>query len=291
MNCNPIKLKKISGCWRVILCLSALSVTSAFTQAKAAHPEKTKTESELHLGISEAAFNRIARELNLAHAQIQRTDVYFDVHKNREFHLRRNIPHAKLRVQMRADELVSQKSWVQNQQEIAASNYIWLATTRTSANLKQRYSSETGDRIRFTVPFLISIVQQKTMTPEQRKLLEETWSGISWPKLQEFDKTTSNVSKNFIPAAVVHKERWIVKIPGRESSFITVQLGRDSDALGQGKPVSFEIESELESSSTEEMSDVANAASNWLQSLGIETAETSARSSHDFFSRLESIYP
>jgi len=270
--------------------LAAILLSSAFSPAHSAQPEKTKTESELHLGISEAAFNAIARQVGLAHAEIQRTDVYFDVHEDRKFQLRRNLPQAKLRIQMRESELVLQKSWVQLQQEFSVSKYTWLATTRTSSNLKQRYSGETGDRVRFSLPFLLSLVQQNTVTSEQKRLLQETWSGVSWPKLNEFDSATKTVHKNWIPAAVVHKERWTIKIPSQNDTHVVLQLGRDSDALGQGKPVSFEIESELKNSSEEEIREVASSATLWLESLGIEANETTARSSHDFFTRLETIY-
>jgi hypothetical protein len=274
-----------------LTCILALSFAlHSFSQASASQGEKIKTESELHLGITEAAFNRVAHALELGKPHAERTDLYFDIHEGGQFQLRRSIASAKLRIQLRADELVLQKSWIKNQQELSSSGFLWMATTRSSAKLKGNYTGNTSDRVRFTLPLIKSIAQANLMTENQKSLLASSWASVSWPKLEEFDLATEVLGEEFVPAAIVRKQRWVVELKGQGKTII-VQIGRDSDVLGDGKPTSFEIESELENASTETIEEITARISKWLESLGVEAPQTSPRSSADFFMRLENLYP
>jgi len=275
---------------RLVVALAAVVLTS---NASADHSvkEKTKEETELHLGVSESAFKKLESAFELYSPTTLRTDFYFDIPQNNQFYMRRNVTPAKLRVQKRADQVVLQKSWIQHQSTHISQGFRWMKTTRVSSSVKKPVNGNTGLRLEYSQSLLENSIKNSQISQGSKTYLEELWHPEVWPRLSEFDSSMVKSIGSFVPAAIVSKERWLLNIKTLNGEDLTVQLGRDSDVLGSGRPQSYEIEAELKDSSPKTSVQVAEAISHWLQSYGIEPAETSPHSSHDFFRRLEQLYP
>lgn len=271
--------------------LSVLLSLTTYASNKASEKESVKTETELHLAISQEAFNHIIASHDLALAGEQRTDFYFDAHDGEKFLMRANIAPAKLRIQKREQGFISQKSWIKQQSVLHSSGFNWLYTTRISAASKHQENGQTSKRLILSQEVLETAVQTGVILPSEKKEFASLWKPHSWPKLPEFDHVTSKFNGQIIPAAIVHKERWLLQISTLRGDVIDLQLGRDSDVLGHGLPQAFEIEAELKTNSTLKDAEIVDATSEWLLALGISPTHTSPRTSHNFFERLEKLYP
>lgn len=275
---------------RLVIAASAIVLTS---NASADQPvkEKTKEETELHLGVSESAFKILESAFELYSPTTLRTDYYFDIPQKNQFYMRRNVTPAKLRVQKRADQVVLQKSWIRHQSTHISQGFLWMKTTRVSSSVKKPLDDNTGLRLEHSQSLLENSVKDSQISHDSKTYLEELWLPEVWPRLSEFDSSIDKSIGSFVPAAIVSKERWLLDIQTMNGEGLTVQLGRDSDVLGSGRPQSYEIEAELKDSAPNTSVQVAEAISSWLRSYGIEPEETSPHSSHDFFRRLEQLYP
>lgn len=275
---------------RLIIAVQAV-VLPANARADQSLKEKTKEETELHLGVSESAFKKLESAFELYSPTTLRTDYYFDIPQENLFYMRRSVTPAKLRVQKRVDQFVLQKSWIQHQSTHISRGFRWMKTTRVSSSVKKPLNDNTGRRLDYSQSLLENSVKESQISHHSKTYLEELWLPEVWPRLSEFDSSMAKSIGSFVPAAIVSKERWLLDIQTMNGEELTVQLGRDSDVLGSGRPQSFEIEAELKDSAPNTSVQVAEAISHWLQSYGIDPEETSPQSSHDFFRRLEHLYP
>lgn len=275
---------------RLVIAVQAVVLTA---NARADQPlkEKTKEETELRLGVNESAFKKLESAFELYSPTKLRTDYYFDIPQKNQFYMRRSVTPAKLRVQKRVDQVVLQKSWIQHQSTHISQGFQWMKTTRVSSSVKKPLNDNTGRRLEYSQSLLENLVKDSQISHHSKTYLEELWRPEVWPRLSEFDSSMAKSIGSFVPAAIVSKERWLLGIQTMNGEDLTVQLGRDSDVLGTGRPQSYEIEAELKDSSPKTSAQVAEAISHWLQSYGIDPEETSPHSSHDFFRRLEQLYP
>ncbi|MEN9827295.1 MAG: hypothetical protein RI953_3040 [Pseudomonadota bacterium] len=266
----------------------------AFHKAEAAQKSDDvsaeKTETELHLGLTENGFNRLLQRWQKSSAGSKRIDHYFDVFRNGRFLVRREEPRAKLRIQNRPDELVIQKSWINQQRMFSAGGFQWSAAERTSANVKFSRKSLTKERCDRSLMFLQNKTQQQDINAEEISQIQQVWHSQTWPKLDSFDSATADLQGPLMPAAIVLKERWQIPVQTVSGQTFKLQLGRDSDVLGQGKPTSFELEIELKDASTEDADEAAELIGSFLQNEGLQAKETSALKGYDFFQRLENLY-
>lgn len=275
---------------RLVIAVQAV-VLAANARADELIIEKIKEETELHLGVNESVFKKLESSLQLHSPTKLRTDYYFDIPQKNQFYMRRNVTPAKLRVQKRADQVVLQKSWIRHQSTHISQGFLWMKTTRVSSSVKKPLNDNTGLRLEHSQSLLENSVKDSQISHDSKTYLEGLWLPEVWPRLSEFDSSIAKSIGSFVPAAIVSKERWLLDIQTMNGQGLTLQLGRDSDVLGSGRPQSYEIEAELKDSAPNTSMQVAEAISHWLQSYGIEPEETSPHSTHDFFGRLEQLYP
>lgn len=249
-----------------------------------------KSETELRIGLTEAGFNQLLTKWIEKSDASARADLYFDVFEDNHFLIRRSEPKAKLRIQNRKDEIVLQKSWIDDQQTLESNGFVWRATTRTSAVDRLSRKSETKSRVGDS----ISILAARSATNSIQKVdidhLREVWDAQHWPSLDSYDHGTAHLKGPVIPAAFVLKERWIRTSDVCDGRPLGLQLGRDSDILGQGHPTSYELEVEIKNTSIAEEQNIINCLSAFLSKQGLSREQTSSQKSYDFFQRLENLF-
>ncbi|NBW81582.1 hypothetical protein EBR21_07495 [bacterium] len=266
----------------------------AFQKAQAAQRSEDqmaeKTETELHLGLTEGGFNRLLQRWQKNSTSSKRVDHYFDVFRNGRFLVRSEEPRAKLRIQNRTEELVIQKSWLNQQRMFSAGGYQWNTTDRTSANVKYALKSLTKERCDQSLTFLQDKTRRQEINPDEMSLIQKIWQGQTWPKLDSFDEATADLRVPVMPAAIVLKERWQIPLQTVSGQAFKLQLGRDSDVLGQGQPTSFELEIELKDGSSDDVDEAAELIGSFLRDEGLQLEETTSVKAYDFFQRLENLY-
>ncbi|MEY4066757.1 MAG: hypothetical protein RIR26_2965 [Pseudomonadota bacterium] len=277
---------------KILLVILGLAQLPAFSIASAAE-QKLKEETELHLSLTEQAFSKLIQSVAPTAERIQRTDLYFDSHNGSEFVLRRNVEEAKLRIQMRDDSFVIQKSWLIDSSTVNTGEYEWMVSKRESSVVKQSLKGDLPEKIAQSLTVLSSGVTRNSLSLSQKTLLENLWSTLPWPRLTDFDSAAQRWPIQWVPAALVKKERWLIPISptGKKNAPLYIQLGRDTDVLGSGKPQAFEVELELSRDLEESDSEIADKVSLWLLRHGIVTEDTKVPTRTDFFRRLESLYP
>lgn len=281
-------MEKVAAASAVVLILWS---QPGFASEHFTNKEKLKEETELHLGLSVRGFEQLSKALSLGASGQRRVDFYFDVHDGEKFLMRRTLSPAKLRIQKRENTLLLQKSWVKSQSVMTSMGFDWLNTTRISANCKNTDDGDVSYRLKYSEEVLRNAARNSQISPSDKNYLQDLWRPVVWPKLSIFDAYTAHLPRALLPAAVVLKERWLVKLKSPEGENVELQIGRDTDLLGNGQPQSFELEAELHSDSAAESTNVAQFISTWIAAQGIPPEQTSARSVHDFFDRLEKLYP
>lgn len=250
-----------------------------------------KTEIELHLGLNEDGFNRLLRRWQKKSSASKRIDHYFDIFRSGAFLIHHIEPRGKLRIQQRSDEVVVQKSWIDFLQSFAAGGYTWNSTQRSSANSKIQITSATKQRCDQSLLFLQNRAGQGHFSLDDFWQIQASWQNQKWPKLESFDAATAKLQAPLVPAAVVLKERWQIPFESFAGQTFKLQLGRDSDLLGQDAPKRYELEIELKDVSSEDVSEAAELIGSFLQDEGLDAEDTTSAKTHDFFQRLETLYP
>ena len=276
-----------------VLLLAVGLVQGLSSTPAVASDEKLKEETELHLSLTEEAFSKLIQNESLSPGRSQRTDLYFDSHNGSEFVLRRNLEEGKLRIQIRADSLVVQKSWLLDSTTLNTGDFEWMVSRRSSSVMKQSLDGNLSEKIAQSTTVLKSGVASLGVSPSQKTFLENIWSTFAWPQLNEFDSAAQRWPLQWVPAALVKKERWLFPLPstGKNNAPLYIQLGRDTDVFGSGKPQAFEVEVEFSPDSEESESEVADKVSFWLLQRGIVTDDSKVPARFDFFTRLEGLYP
>lgn len=277
---------------RLGLVLGGLGLLQTPLNAKAgdSHDTTQKSETELRIGLTEAGFNQLLTKWIEKSDASARADIYFDVFEKNQFLIRRSEPKAKLRIQNRKDEIVLQKSWIDDQQTLESNGYFWSATTRTSAVDRLSRKSETKKRVADSISILSARSTNNSIQKVDLDYLREVWDAQAWPSLDSYDHGTAHLKGPVIPAAFVLKERWIRTIEVCDGRPLGLQLGRDSDILGQGRPTSYELEIEIKNTSIAEEQNIINCLSGFLSKQGLSPDQTSHQKGYDFFQRLENLF-
>ncbi|NBO39043.1 hypothetical protein EBU99_10720 [bacterium] len=276
---------------------SIVVLAAAFGTGSAARADSsqdfvsTKQETELRIGLTEKGFETVRRWIQQNATQTGRQDFYFDAHDGGHFVLRRSGPRAKARIQLRADQLVQQKSWLDVQSTLSSDGFNWISSVRTSGIQKSSTDGSVSQDVAKSVVLLRSAAKRKQFRATEIAQLKEIWTTVAWPKLSTFDSAAAGLQVDFVPAAFVNKERWVFGVQGESGEVYKVQLGRDTDALQLTGETGYEIETELKDDSSPEAQQRAIVnLSHWLKERGVAPEDTIPGTSIDFFRGLESMY-
>lgn len=287
---SPFSGLKTGLCFvSIALCLTD-SKSSLASDSKH-HAAIQKNETELRLGLTASGFHFLIETLGAAVAKSgKREDMYFDVHENSKFLMRRLEPRAKLRIQYRTNECVMQKSWITEQHFSKVQDFTWSATTRSSAQLARSQKSETCQRWRTASQFLLAKVAEGKINASEVDAVEAFWKAQIWPLLPEYDTATAHLQGPLVPAAVVHKDRWVFNVPTSVGKTVKIQLGKDSNMLTSSQTHSYELEVETKDSSIAAETETLAELSQYLARLGLRPEHTTSQKAYDFFSTLENLY-
>lgn len=297
MTCLSRRLSGLSS----LLCFAFVISTAAFlglsTKALANNnrqlPDSSsneKQETELRLGLTQDGFNCLLGQWADKSEHSFRSDLYFDVFEDEKFLIRRSEPRAKLRIQERQDELVVQKSWIDNQDFVTSNDFVWSVTTRSSSSDRFASESSTQDKYNSTRALLGKAVAKNSIQKSELTNLQKLWSTHTWPTLDSYDHGTSALQGPLIPAAIVRKERWSFPIKLSNGKSYKIQFGRDTDALLQSQPQNFELEVEIRKPSLDTDADLISSLSQFLREHGLTKDQTSTLKTYDFFQRLENLF-
>jgi hypothetical protein len=264
-------------------------VSSAF--AKDTESDRTETESEIRLTLTESAFNKLHSALSLEAPSHTRIDTYFDVAKDGTFLRKQSTPEAKQRIQQKSNTVNLQKSWLISQSFLKKNGFTYSISEKISSKRVVGQKTHIASKIEQTHTILTAGLNHKSISTEQKRFLEKLWSPLKWPTLRELDAAVEHLAGKLVPSAVVTKSRWKVSVDTLKGKTFKIQLGCDSNALGEAAKTYYELESELLEGSDSEVHDRTEAISNLLTSHGVLPRETSEHSDHDFFDDLENIYP
>lgn len=295
MHSTNKRTSPFSG-FKAVLCLLLFTLCLSYSQNSHAGDSKhdsmtQKSETELRLGLTASGFHFLLDTLGTAAATSgKREDMYFDVHENSKFLMRRLEPRAKLRIQYRTNECVMQKSWITEQHFSKVQYFTWSATTRSSAHLARSQKSETCQRWRTASQFLLAKVAEGKIKSSEIDAVEEFWKAQIWPPLPDFDTATAHLQGPLVPAAVVHKERWVIHVPKSVGKTVKIQLGKDSNMLTSSQTHSYELEVETKDSSIAAETETLAELSQYLARLGLRPEHTTSQKDYDFFATLENLY-
>jgi len=276
--------------------LFLILIVSLSAQAKSADPashqtsNKIRTETEIRLRLSEQGFYQLWSSWGPKLKRSTRIDLYFDVFKGENFLIRRGETRAKLRIQNRSDQLVVQKSWIEQRREIQFDGFHWNVTTRTSATDKYSKTDDIYSYWGASTSLLVRTANSGYLSEDDELSLINTWLRQRWPRLASYDLGTQSYAGPLRPAALVHKERWTHAVSLNSGKTVTLQLGRDSDVLTTAHPKSFELEIEFQGSTLDDENQLISEMSTYLIHQGLSSNQTNPTTIYDFFETLENMY-
>ena len=263
----------------------------SFAHAKESEAHRTETESEISITLTESAFKKISAALNLGVPTHTRVDTYFDVARNGAFLRKSHTPEAKQRIQKKSNTLILQKSWLLSQIFLKKNGFTFSVSEKVSSKRELNQKASTTGKLEQSHIILTAGLNQNGISQDQKRYLEKLWAPLKWPSLSELDAAVKPYSGKLVPSAVVTKNRWKVDAESVKGGTFKVQIGSDSNTLGEESRTYYELDSELSEGTENELHDRTESISDFLTAHGVRPAETSEYSDHDFYDDLEKIYP